>query len=356
MSGVVVRNKKPAFAVPSMAEIAKIPFGGITVISTFSGCGGSSLGYNLAGCKVLWANEFVESAREVYRANFPDTILDDRDIRDVRPEDIFEATGLAKGELDILDGSPPCASFSMVGKRSAGWGEEHEYSETKQRVDDLFFEFARLVKGTQPKAFVAENVAGLVRGRAVGYFKEIFRALVKAGYRVEAKILDAQFLGVPQSRKRVFFIGMRNDLKRNPEFPKPLPHVYSLGDAIDLNASQYRRTYSECDITDYAIGREWRSLRPGEWSAKYFSLVKAHPNKPSPAITQTAGKVGAAGVVHPFECRKFTIAELRRICAFPDDFILTGAYTQQWERLGRAVPPPVMAAVARSVSATLLRS
>ncbi len=356
MSGTVARNNKPAFSVPSMGEIAELPSNGLKVISTFSGCGGSSLGYKLAGCSVLWANEFVESAREVYKANFPDTILDERDIRDIKPEDIFEATGLATGELDILDGSPPCASFSTAGRTSAGWGEEQKYSETTQRVDDLFFEFARLVKGTQPKAFVAENVAGLVRGKAVGYFKDIFRALVKAGYRVGAQIVDAQFLGVPQARKRVIFIGIRNDLERVPIFPKPLPYVYTLDEAIDLHAFQTADSLSECDISSYAIGAEWRLLRPGEQSTKYFSLIKAHPNKPSPTVTQTAGNVGAAGVVHPFECRKFTIAELRRICAFPDDFILTGTYTQQWERLGRAVPPPMMAAVARSVSATLVRS
>lgn len=109
---------KPAYRVPSMAEIAALPLNGFRVVSTFSGCGGSSLGYRMAGFKVIWANEFIAPAQAVYRANFPDTVLDTRDIRTIAPDDILTATGLKVGELDLLDGSPPCSSFSMAGKRA----------------------------------------------------------------------------------------------------------------------------------------------------------------------------------------------------------------------------------------------
>ena len=100
-----------------MAEIATIPDNGLRVVSTFSGCGGSCLGFKMAGYRVLWASEFIPAAAEVYRANHAGTILDTRDIRKIQPADILAATGLKVGELDVLEGSPPCASFSTAGKR-----------------------------------------------------------------------------------------------------------------------------------------------------------------------------------------------------------------------------------------------
>src|SRR5687767_12534658 len=119
---------KPPYRVPSMAEIAAVPWNGFTAVSTFSGCGGSSLGYKMAGFRVLWANEFIPAAQEVYRANHPATILDTRDIRTVQPEDILDAIKLKPGQLDLFDGSPPCASFSTAGAREAGWGKVKKYS------------------------------------------------------------------------------------------------------------------------------------------------------------------------------------------------------------------------------------
>jgi DNA (cytosine-5)-methyltransferase 1 len=442
-----------------MAEIAEIPLNGKRVVSLFSGCGGSSLGYRMAGYKVVWANEFIPAARETYAANFPDTVIDARDIRDITGADILEATGLALGELDILDGSPPCASFSSAGKRAEHWGKVKRYSDTKQRTDDLFFEYARIVGELKPKRFIAENVSGLVRGVGKGAFLEILAALKAVGYRVQCRLLDAQWLGVPQSRQRIFFVGVRDDLAGDPGFPKPLPYRYSVRDAIpwldgglehpngwnhhatqpatkpattiqatrpvavkirhgnkapfeqkgkpirmdrpmptvmggdtlglapyqfeiepDANAQAIRpvavmtqhgprpldrpaptvhthgnaHTQSEltliiepeADISRYAIGEAAASLTSGEQSSRYFSLVRAPLNGPSPTITAPAGLTSAATVIHPTERRRFSIAELRRICGFPDDFILTGTYAQQWERLGRAVPPPMMAALA----------
>ncbi len=406
---------KPLYKVPSMAEIASLEWNGFNVVSTFSGCGGSCLGYRMAGFRVLWANEFIPEAQRTYKANHPDSILDTRDIRTIQPGDILKAVGLQEGELDLFDGSPPCASFSTAGKREAGWGKVKQYSDTKQRTDDLFFEYARLVKGLQPKVFVAENVSGLVKGTAKGYFKEILAALKACGYRVEAKLLDAQWLGVPQMRQRLIFMGVREDLKLAPVFPKPLPYRYSVRDAIGvalrtksyaangwiegnapaaaIQASgqyfveeanghksagsgtghvcpdvtskpmptiQASRPVSlaiveqESDISRYAIGKEWDKLKPGEQSEKYFQLVKADPSSPCPTVTQRGGDNTVASVTHPTEKRKFTIAELKRICAFPDDFILTGSYAQQWERLGRAVPPVMMAAIAATVRDEIL--
>lgn len=369
-----------------MAEIAEIPWNGYRVVSTFSGAGGSCLGFEMAGYRVVWASEFVPAAQETYRANHPNTILDTRDIRQVTAEDILSATGLAVGELDVFEGSPPCASFSTAGRLEAGWGQVRKYSDTRQRVDDLFFEYARLLRDLQPKVFVAENVSGLVKGVAKGYFKEILRTLRDCGYVVEARLLDAQWLGVPQTRQRLIFQGVREDLGCRPAWPEPLPYRYSVRDALPwITAVQHARgvwktsdkpcptivqagaqvsptarlsggTYveAEADISRFAIGAEWEKLQPGEASKKYFNLVRVHPDRPSPTITGSGGLTPAAAPTHPYERRKFTIAELKRICAFPDDFILTGTYEQQWERLGRAVPPVMMYHVARVIRDEIL--
>ena len=381
---------KPTFHIPSMEEIRALPWNGFTVASTFSGCGGSSTGYRMAGFKVLYANEFVEAARRTYTANAaPYTYVDGRDIRTVQPSDVLEACKLCVGDLDLLDGSPPCSSFSLAGSRSAGWNKQKRYSDDKvQRSDDLFYEFARLLKGIQPKTFVAENVKGLVVGQAKGQFLEILAALKGCGYRVAARVLDAQWLGVPQARQRLIFIGTRNDLGIDPVHPKPLPFNYTIRDALPWLAgvgtnkgvvaadrpcptilthgnrfTQSERTAidappvePECDITRFAIGKEWDKMgRPGTQSEKYFQLVRPSLDAACPTITATAGISGAAGVTHPTERRKFSIAELKRLCGFPNDFQLLGTYRQQWERCGRAVPPMMMCHIAAAVRDAVLK-
>lgn len=380
---------KPPYRVPSMQEIAAIPWNGFNCISTFSGCGGSSLGYKMAGFKVLWANEFIPAAQETYRANHKGTILNTNDIRQVKAQDILSAIGMKAGELDLFDGSPPCASFSTAGKREAGWGKVKNYSDTKQRTDDLFFEYTRLVKAIQPKVFVAENVSGLVKGTAKGYFLEILKALKDCGYNVKAKLLDAQWLGVPQMRQRIIFMGVRNDLGLEPAYPDPLPYQYSVRDALpwivkmrkgggfgDYSFEDAGRVVSdslgaaqssgnnkdntafvveaESDISRYAIGAEWERLEAGE-KGRYLNFVKPKIDEPCPTITQAGGNSSTASVTHPTEKRKFSIAELKRIGGFPDDFILTGTYAQQWERIGRAVPPVMMSHIARAVLTGILQ-
>lgn len=378
-------TNKPPYRVPSMQEIEAIPWNGFNAISTFSGAGGSCLGYRMAGFHVLWANEFIPAAQEVYRLNHPNTFLDTRDIRTIEPDDILDTIGLRIGDIDLMDGSPPCASFSTAGKRNKGWGEVKPYSDTKQRVDDLFFEYARLVKGLQPKVFIAENVSGLVKGVAKGYFLEILQALKDCGYQVKAKLLDAQWLGVPQMRQRVIFVGVRNDLELQPAFPKPLKYRYSVREAIPwinkveeanglnskgMGSHRYlsmdnnvfptiqaqRPVYVEAEtsIEGYAIAEEWDRIKVGEKSQKYLSLVKPYLDRPCNTITQRGGVESTASVMHPTERRKFSIAELKRICAFPDDFQLIGTYAQQWERLGRAVPPVMMQYIAQTIRDEIL--
>jgi DNA (cytosine-5)-methyltransferase 1 len=234
---------KPPYRVPLMDEVRALPWNGLRVASTFAGGGGSSTGYRMAGFKVVYANEFVPAAADTYRANaHPDTIVDTTDIRQVTAAQILTATGLTVGELDVLDGSPPCASFSTAGKKSAKWGQVAAYSDTTQRTDDLFYEFARLLKDLQPRVFVAENVSGLVKGVAKGYFKAILTALRDCGYQVSAKLLDAAWLGVPQARQRLIFVGVRNDIPYPPTHPKPMPYQYTVRDALPWLSHQAAST------------------------------------------------------------------------------------------------------------------
>jgi DNA (cytosine-5)-methyltransferase 1 len=335
-----------------MEEIRKIPWNGYNVVSTFAGCGGSSLGYRMAGFRVLWANEFVPAAQETYLANCEKyTYLDPRDIREVKPEEILEKINLTRGELDILDGSPPCASFSVCGRREEGWGRIRQYSEIRQRTDDLFFEYIRLIKGIQPKVFVAENVNGLVKGKAKGYFIEILQAMKECNYRVCCKLIDAKWLGVPQSRQRIIFIGVRDDLGIEPVYPRPLPYYYTIRDSF---TNLVNNVPPEISIQKYEIGKEWRKLNSGQQSNKYFNLVRTCFNKPCPTVVVEGGNISTASVTHPSEQRKFSIPELKRICSFPDDFILTGSFAQQWERLGRAVPPVMMFHIADTIRREIL--
>lgn len=344
-----------------MREVEKVRgTNGYKVVSTFSGCGGACLGLEMAGFEIVWANEFVTEARATYEANHPGVIVDARDIRDVTGREILESVGLEVGDVDLFEGSPPCASFSTAGKREKGWGRVKAYSDTAQRSDDLFFEYARLLGELQPRTFTAENVSGLVKGKALGYFKEILVALRSKGYAVEAKVLDASWLGVPQARQRLIFVGVRNDLvdkfQVRPAHPKPWAYRYALRDVLDLSTQISTDTETGQDVTidRYAIGREWDKIRVGESSERYFQLVRPALDAPVGTITAQIGNVGAASVTHPTQRRKFTVDELRVLSSFPADFVLTGTFEQRCERIGRSVPPFMARAIGEAIRDSIL--
>jgi DNA (cytosine-5)-methyltransferase 1 len=359
---IIMEHVKPKYKVPSMSEINGLEWNGCNVASTFSGCGGSSLGYRMAGYRVLYANEFIEAARDSYNANkAPYTFLDGRDIREVTGADILEKIGLGVGELDLLDGSPPCASFSMAGNREKDWGKVKKYSDKSQRTDDLFFEFARILKEIQPKTFVAENVAGLAVGAAKDLLgshqmdmfgaqdNTILHALMDCGYRVRAEIVNAKFIGVPQARRRLIFVGVRRDLEMDPVYPKNFPYQFTVRDAIsDL-------THSKQDALDCKLppsySREYDKIPVGGNSEKYFQLGRADWDKPVGTIHAS---VTSAGWCHPDEKRRFSIDEMKRLSGFPDDFKLVGNYRRKGERIGRSVPPLMMKAISDAVRKEIL--
>ena len=172
-----------------------------TVISTFAGGGGSSLGYSMAGYKELLAVEIDNNAVDTFKLNFPHVPVFHGDIGTLSVEQCMTLAGLSEpGELDVLDGSPPCQGFSLAGKR-----------QMKDDRNQLFREYVRLLRGLQPKVFIMENVSGMVKGKMKLIFAEILRELKASGYEVKAWLLNAKYFYVPQSRERMIFIGVRKD-------------------------------------------------------------------------------------------------------------------------------------------------
>lgn len=318
------------------------------VVSLFAGGGGSSTGYRLAGGNVLAINEFIESAQETYQENYPDTYIFKDDIRKLTGDMILKKINMEKGELDILDGSPPCSSFSSAGAKEKLWGEIKKYSDTEQRTDDLFFEFARILNEVQPKVFVCENVAGLVMGASAkllgnqqfnlfgGEENTIYHSLVNCGYNVRYKVLNAKHYGVPQNRDRTIFIGVRNDIKANITYPKKMSELVTLGEAlkdveyIEMNRKAFgedepRRVKKEdvCfTITSDGLG-----------ATRRYKLIRGNN-----------------------QVDKLTIKELKILSSFPIDYKLTGSYSKQWERIGRAVPPLMMKSIAEHIYQNILNN
>ena len=335
-----------------------------TVISTFAGGGGSSTGYRLSGGNILAVNEFVEEARNTYRENYANTPILPDDIKELSGQDILNVAGIGVGELDILDGSPPCSAFSVAGKlshssdgkHSDGWGQTKNYSDGKmvENIEDLFFEFLRVAKDIQPKIIIAENVAGLTVGEAKTYFNKIQNTFEEIGYDVSAKVLDSRYFGVSQTRTRVFFIGIRSDittkvgltfLNISSIFPVESKNTIPLGQALEglvYDDEEIRMLTEKFSKTAY-----WKDtgskmpINPNKvltgpdyhYKGHHFNLKRVSLNAPAPTLTAMGSNDTTAGAFHWNEPRKLTLGELKRIQSLPDDFKLTGKWNQKSERL-----------------------
>ena len=347
------------------------------VISTFAGGGGSSTGYRLAGGKILCINEFVEEARNTYRENYPDTPILPDDIKELTGQDLLDAAGIKAGEVDILDGSPPCSAFSMAGAvvqgggHTKGFGKTKKYSDGKkvENIEDLFFEFLRVAEDIKPKVIVAENVAGLMMGEAKQYYYKITNAFEKIGYDVSSMVLDSSHYGVPQTRKRVIFIAVREDVTEAGGltfmniagiFPEKFSEAITCGDAFsDL---EYDEEEIKMLTEKFSKGSHFETaskmpkdpdkvLTGCDYHPKghHFNMKRISRHKPAPTIT------ASGGCIHWSEMRKLALCESQRAMSLPDDFKLTGKWEQRSERMGRMVPPLMMKAIADSVYENVLK-
>lgn len=316
----------------------------LTVFGTFVCGGGSTMGYKLAGFEHLGGVEIDPRMAEIYTKNHKPKHFYLEDIRAFNqredlPEELYN--------LDILDGSPPCTTFSMSGKREAGWGVEKVFKEgqKKQTLDDLVFVYCDTIAKLKPKVAILENVKGIVLGNAIDYSIKIVEKLDKIGYDTQIFQLNAATMGVPQSRERIFFIARRKDLNFKPlelNFDeKPIP----FGEIADKGSTTHKplipsikarlpflkdgeRTLSEADA---------RYRNKAESNA-FFSTQILYDDKVVPTLTSSGNTVYFAEKRHPND------TEYRRMSTFPADF----DFCERDVRYvcGMSVPPVMTAKIA----------
>lgn len=326
-----------------------------TVFSCFACGGGSSMGYKLAGFDVIGCNEIDHRMMYAYCQNhnprfpFLEPIQTFKEKQDLPPE-LFN--------LDILDGSPPCSTFSMAGSREEAWGKMKKFREgqAEQVLDTLFFDFIDLAEKLRPKVVVAENVKGLLVGEAKDYVRRIYEAFGKAGYYCQHWLLDAQNMGVPQRRKRVFFICLRKDtaggflhqanlFESSPllrlEFSEP---QIPFGEVADYSGDEIagaktrllweNRKYGDSGQEDAAVRLYGKHSNFGQ---SYVYVDKICP-------TLTAKKDSLLLFDQP---RFLGRSEVCRVSSFPQDYDFAGQPPHYV--CGMSVPPVMMANIAARI-------
>jgi DNA (cytosine-5)-methyltransferase 1 len=310
----------------------------LTIISLFAGCGGSLLGYREAGYKELLAVDFDKRCGETINANFPGVDFWDANLREVSPDALLKRCGIGKSELSVLDGSPPCQGFSISGKRRAS-----------DKRNTLIGIFGKFVLGIMPKVFVMENVKGLIQGEKKRILWD-FTRLLESDYEMAAKVLNAKWYGVPQSRLRVFCVGIRCDLGIRPSFPVKSDKVITAKEAIGgIIADNAEIVLPRGPAGKFApqigCGEDGSKLRH---SRSYFGLKRISPNRPCPTLL-ALWSPGCAHLLHWREDRFLIIREMKALCSFPDDFILCGNIEEQVRQLGNSVMPKQMLAIAKHI-------
>lgn len=325
----------------------------LTVVSTFAGCGGSSLGYSIAGYRELLAVEWDDNAVQTFKLNFPGIPVYHGDIAKLSVDECLQLAGIKPCELDVLDGSPPCQGFSTAGKRV---------------MDDprnqLFREYVRLLRGLRPKVFVMENVSGMVKGKMKLIFADILRELKASSYKVSARLMNAMYFNVPQSRQRMIFIGVRDDLGIEPSHPKAQASLITVREAFDgvnedgtevaypewlLNASQeIKRRETTGDRSKAAAFIKYKGT-----SGSSQGYVRLDWDKPCTTLCKEFISVAFQG--HPDDKRFINQSECRRIASYSDDFVFVGKFRKEViKRLGNSVPPLFMAAIATHIRREIL--
>jgi DNA (cytosine-5)-methyltransferase 1 len=325
------------------------------VFSCFACGGGSTMGYKLAGFDVIGHNDIDPKMIEVYKANhnpkysFHESITTFAKRKDL-PKELYE--------LDILDGSPPCSSFSMAGNREKDWGKEKKFREGQefQVLDTLFFDFIDLAKELQPKVVVAENVKGLLLGNAIRYVTEIYDRFDKAGYYCQHFLLNASKMGVPQRRERVFFICLRKDLAkpflRQMTLFDTLPYIEmefkekpilfkdledNLGDKLNMNKLTFKRWLNRIK-SDHSFGDITARVNG---KASDFNTSIIHSDEVFPTVVSKGCEVKYE---NPIKISKY---EYCKVGTYPIDYNFLSnkpAYL-----IGMSVPPIATAQIASNI-------
>lgn len=324
------------------------------VFSCFACGGGSTMGYKLAGFDVIGCNEIDPKMMEVYKANhnpkfaFLEPIQTFKLRKDL-PRELYE--------LDILDGSPPCSSFSMMGNREKDWGKAKKFREGQalQILDNLFFDFIDLAKELQPKIVVAENVKGLLQGGAKSYVRQIYRDFDVAGYYVQHFLLDASKMGVPQRRERVFFIALRKDLAT--PFLKQVD-LFCIRPELKMEFKEKAIKFSEV-FQDYCdrpltgeILRIYNEVKKGETDLRY-SAFRLKGKQDFFAYKLTYADSVPLTVLSNDNVIVFGQSRYRNF----DELLLCGSYPSDYDfhknkpeyLIGMSVPPVMVAQIATEI-------
>jgi len=322
---------------------------GLKVFSCFACGGGSTMGYKLAGFDVIGCNEIDPKMNKVYvenhnpKFNFLEGIQTFK-LRDDLPEELYN--------LDILDGSPPCSSFSMAGNREKDWGKEKKFKEgqAEQVLDTLFFDFIDLAEKLKPKVVIAENVAGMLVGEAQTYVNKVLNEFNKAGYYVSYTLLDASNMGVPQKRKRVFFTAIRKDLYKGA-----FVDLFQSEPELKLIFNNKRISFGEIEENDKnrkklspTYVKHWSNaskrtgyttLKNGNTFGFYYTAIRKKV-----FVTLTAGNSEYGIESEPVSVNN---NEFIKIGAFPSDYNFLNERPKYL--IGMSVPPLMTARVANEV-------
>jgi DNA (cytosine-5)-methyltransferase 1 len=319
-------------------------------MSTFACGGGSSMGYNLAGYDVIAANDIDPEMAWHYKNNLNPKHYFLCPIKDLMKKDLpQEIFG-----IDVLDGSPPCSTFSMAGKREKNWGKKKKFREgqAEQVLSDLFFDFISFADYIKPKVIVAENVKGIILGNSKGYVREIKKRFKEIGYNVQIFLLNSKYCGVPQSRERVFFCCLRNDFKFRKLKLKLSGNIltagYACSDIQELTDEEIKTSILEPKAAElYPMVKKGTSFQFAHkkkyGSGNYFGYQRLSEYKPAPTLLTKSKSFH-----HWDKCRLLTFREFKRIGSFPDDYqaksINIGKYM-----VGMSVPPRMIEKIAIAI-------
>ena len=302
------------------------------VFGTFICGGGSSMGYKLAGYEHLGGVEIDPKVADVYKANHNPKHLYVEDIRAFNkrenlPKELYH--------LDLLDGSPPCSSFSMAGNREKDWGKKKVFREGQahQVLDDLVFEYIKTIKKLKPKVALLENVKGLIQGNARAYTKKIFKQFKAAGYSVQLFLLNAASMGVPQKRERVFFIGLRNDFD--------LPKLALRFNEKPVVFGEIKNQAAPTKTLTNIYYKYWKKAKQGESVGKFKTCKKM--NDKCVSFTLTTG----SPYYHSTIPRGLNTREYCLIGTYPIDYNFKSLKSQYL--IGMSVPPLMTAQISHQI-------